>query len=261
MELFYRKFGNSLRPIVIFHGLFGSSDNWLTQARLLEDEYSVYLVDQRNHGLSPKSEEFDYCILADDIREFLQSHQLTNSILVGHSMGGKAVMQFALTYPELVDAVIIVDIAPRGYDPAHDHIVEGLKSIPLETIASRNDADSILAQHVPQPDVRQFLLKNLQRKEGGGFQWKINLPVLEQKIDTIAGTILSNNIFRKPALFIRGSKSDYILEGDLEGIRRSFPTCELVTLQAGHWVQAEVPEEFVSTVKSFLQKHFVSQLH
>ena len=253
MELFFRKFGVAPRSIVIFHGLFGSSDNWLTQARLLEDMYSVYLVDQRNHGLSPKSEVHTYDLLADDMYRFLEQHALMGSVVIGHSMGGKAVMKFVQKFPDAIAAAIIVDIAPKRYDPQHDHILDGLKSIPVETVTSRNQADELLTPYVPQPGVRQFLLKNLQRKPEGGFQWKINLPVLDNSIEVISDGPDATVPFHQPTLFIRGSKSDYVLDEDMATIARHFPAYQLVTLEAGHWVQAEVPDAFVDAVKSFLK--------
>jgi len=257
MELFFRKYGESPKAIVIFHGLFGSSDNWLTQAKLLSENFTVYLVDQRNHGLSPKSNDFDYDLLAGDIKDFLMAHDLKGSILLGHSMGGKAVMRFALAYPDWCRSIIIADIAPKQYDPMHDHIIEGLTAIPIDSISSRNEADQYLSNFVPQAGVRQFLLKNLQRKDSGGFQWKINLPVLERSIEKISGgfsaQIASN--YENPCLFIRGSKSDYVLDDDMPTIESLFPNYELKTLPAGHWVQAEVPDLFVEAVMSFISEH------
>ncbi|HZB15132.1 MAG TPA: alpha/beta fold hydrolase, partial [Chryseolinea sp.] len=180
MKLFFRELGEG-EPVVILHGLFGSSDNWLTQAKLFAPHYRVLSVDLRNHGQSPHSDDFDYPSMVSDIHEFIQDQNITDPIIIGHSMGGKTAMNFALAYPDKVSKLIVVDIAPRSYNLEHYTIVEGLKAIPLDQLTSRNEADDILSQHVAEADVRQFLLKNLQRKSTGGFSWKINLPVISNK--------------------------------------------------------------------------------
>ncbi|QOI96857.1 MAG: alpha/beta fold hydrolase [Flammeovirgaceae bacterium] len=251
MELFYREYGSG-RPLIILHGLMGSSDNWLPQAKMLGEHYHVYVVDQRNHGQSPHSEEFNYHVLQEDIHAFIHQHNLNNPVILGHSMGGKAAMNFALAYPDKLSALIVVDIAPKAYEVRHDYIVEGLKAVPIDTIQSRNEADEALSQHVASPAVRQFLLKNLMRKPQGGFAWRINLEVIDKNLETIGGTLLHEDIFEKPTLFIRGSKSDYILDEDRPGIKKIFPNSTLVTLDTGHWVQAEKPAEFVEVVLNFL---------
>ncbi|HEY3429551.1 MAG TPA: alpha/beta fold hydrolase, partial [Cyclobacteriaceae bacterium] len=166
MKLFFRELGQG-QPFIILHGLMGSSDNWLTQAKMLSDEYKLYLVDQRNHGQSPHSDQFDYQVLANDLKDFIVDNGIQKPIVLGHSMGGKAAMNFAIANPDLLDRLIIVDIAPKAYPIHHDNIVEGLKAISINTLQTRNEADEILSRHVPEPDVRQFLLKNLSRKPEG----------------------------------------------------------------------------------------------
>lgn len=252
MKLFYREYGTSGQPLVILHGLLGSSDNWLPQAKMLSDEYHVYVVDQRNHGQSPHSNDFSYDHLASDLREFIQDHKLERLLLLGHSMGGKTVMHYALQYPDNVDKLIVVDIAPKKYDVRHDHIVEGLKAIPVDTISSRQEADEALAKHIKDVAVRQFLLKNLLRKPEGGFGWRVNLPVVERNLEAISTGIYEQGVYEKPAMFIRGANSDYITDDDREKIKKFFPNSVMVTLNTGHWVQAEKPEEFVQTVRKFL---------
>lgn len=251
MELFYREYGSG-SPLIILHGLMGSSDNWLPQAKLLGDHFHVYVVDQRNHGQSPHSEDFNYRVLQEDIRAFIQRHNLNSPIILGHSMGGKAAMNFALAYPEKLSKLIVVDIAPKAYEVRHDHIVEGLKAVPIEAVQSRNEADEALSRHVSNPSVRQFLLKNLIRKPEGGFAWRINLEVIDINLDLIGGALLHNGVFEKPTLFIRGSKSDYILDEDRSLIKNIFPNSTLVTMDTGHWAQAEKPAEFVEVVLNFL---------
>lgn len=251
MKLFFREYGAG-QPIIILHGLFGSSDNWLTQAKILSTQYNVYTVDQRNHGQSPHDDAFDYKAMVDDLLEFISDHQLKDPIILGHSMGGKAAMNFALAHPDKLSKLIVVDISPRAYDLEHYTIIEGLKAIPVSTLTSRNEADEILAGYVSEPDVRQFLLKNLQRKAEGGFSWKINLPVIDEKLSNIGLDLQFSGVFDKPTLFIRGSKSRYVPDEDRTRIKEVFPRSSLVSMDTGHWVQAEKPQEFVDVVIRWL---------
>jgi pimeloyl-ACP methyl ester carboxylesterase len=253
MKLFFRELGQG-DPIIILHGLFGSSDNWLTQAKLFADKYKVFSVDQRNHGQSPHSDDFDYPSMVSDLEEFITDHQINNPIILGHSMGGKAAMNFALAHPDKIEKLIVVDISPKAYDLQHYAIVKGLKAIPITTIASRNEADEILANHVPEPGVRQFLLKNLQRNSTGGFSWKINLPVISEKLANIGIDLQFPGQFTKPTLFVRGLKSSYISDSDWKRIIEIFPAAELETLDTGHWVQAEEPQEFAELIMKWLTK-------
>src|SRR5690606_1935467 len=205
-------------------------------------------VDQRNHGQSPHSNEFNYKVLSEDILNFIQEHHIDSPVIIGHSMGGKAAMNFALTHPDKLDKLIVVDIAPKAYDVRHDHIVEGLKAVPIDSVQSRQEANDALAPHISSEAVRQFLLKNLMRKPEGGFGWRINLPVIDQSLEMISGGLVNEGMFEKMTLFIRGSKSDYILDSDREMIKKFFPNSTLVTMDTGHWVQAEKPEEFVQEI-------------
>jgi pimeloyl-ACP methyl ester carboxylesterase len=251
MKLFYREYGQG-KPMIILHGLMGSSDNWLPQAKMLGEHYHVWVVDQRNHGQSPHNNEFNYKVLSEDILNFIQEHHIDSPVIIGHSMGGKAAMNFALTHPDKLDKLIVVDIAPKAYDVRHDHIVEGLKAVPIDSVQSRQEANDALAPHISSEAVRQFLLKNLMRKPEGGFGWRINLPVIDQSLEMISGGLVNEGMFEKKTMFIRGSKSDYILDDDREAIKKIFPNSTLVTMETGHWVQAEKPEEFVQVVLSFL---------
>jgi esterase len=254
MKLFYREYGDRGQPMIILHGLFGSADNWMTQAKMLSAEYRVYVPDQRNHGQSPHSHEFDYTLLADDLHEFIITNAINAPVILGHSMGGKAAMYFALAHPELVNKLIVADMSPRSYPVHHDKILEGLVSLPIISISSRNEADELLSNYVPEPDVRQFLLKNLQRKPEGGFTWKINLESLDKNIEKIGAGVDASKKFEKPTLFIHGSKSNYVRDEDLPLIKNIFPKSEVVTLETGHWIQAEKPKEFVEAVINFLKK-------
>lgn len=253
MKLFYRELGSG-SPLIIFHGLMGSSDNWLTQAKMLATHYHVYMVDQRNHGLSPHTDELNYKALAEDIEQFIDEHNIKNPIVLGHSMGGKAAMNFAVANPNKLSKLIVVDIAPKPYPVHHDQIIEGLKAIPIETLQTRNEADDVLSKYVVEADVRQFLLKNLMRKPEGGFGWKINLQAIDDSLEKISEGMQFEGTYTGPSLFVRGSKSHYVKDEDRAEIKRIFPNSTLVTMDTGHWVQAEKPVEFVKVVEDFLMK-------
>ena len=256
MKLFFREYkpaqDTGKQPIVILHGLFGSSDNWLTQAKIFSEDHHVYTIDQRNHGQSPHDSAFDYQSMVSDLLEFFETQKIHRPILIGHSMGGKTVMNFAVSHPDKVDKLVVVDISPRYYDLEHYTIVNGLNALDLSTLTSRNDADTALAEYVPEPDVRQFLLKNLQRKAEGGFTWKINLPVISEKLSNVGVDLVFQGKFEKPTLFIRGRRSRYVLDADWTRIQEVFPNAELETMETGHWVQAEKPAEFVALVNKWV---------
>jgi esterase len=251
MKLFFRELGQG-QPMVILHGIFGSSDNWLPQAKLFSEHYRVFTLDQRNHGQSPHDDAFDYPVMVADLLEFLDDHQLNNPIIIGHSMGGKVAMNFALAHPDKLQKLIVVDIAPRLYNLEHYVIIDGLKAIPIDQVTSRKEADEALAPFVPEPDVRLFLLKNLNRKPEGGFSWKLNLPVIDKNLSKIGFGLAYQGKFEKPTLFIRGGKSKYVRDEDIARIKQVFPMAELETMDTGHWVQAERPKEFVDVVETWL---------
>ena len=253
MNLFFRESGQG-QPLIILHGLFGSSDNWFTFAKTFSQHYKVYLVDQRNHGQSPHSDEFNYKLLTEDIEEFLSFHAIVDPVVIGHSMGGKTAMNLAVKRPDLISKLVVVDIVPKFYPVHHDHILDGLDAIDLTKLSSRTEADQILSKFIPEPDVRQFLLKNLSRKSDGGFEWKVNLASIDSHIEEIGEGMKYEGKFEKPALFIKGSRSNYYSEGDETLIRSIFPNGKFSTLDTGHWVQAEKPAEFADTVLQFLTK-------
>jgi esterase len=258
MKLFFREYlpadaSASKQTLVILHGLFGSSDNWLTQARFLSNNnYKVYTIDQANHGQSYHSASFDYATMVSDLKEFIDDQKLEQPVILGHSMGGKTAMNFALAHPDSLSKLIVVDIAPRYYDLEHYTILKGLNAITIDTITSRNEADEVLAGYVHESDVRQFLLKNLQRKAEGGFSWKINLPLITEQLANIGVDMQYPGKFDKPTLFIRGRRSNYVRDSDLDRIKEVFPQASLETMETGHWVQAEKPQEFVELVMNWL---------
>lgn len=254
MKLFYRQAGESGTPIIILHGLFGSSDNWLTLGKILAETHRVYMLDARNHGQSPRSEIFDYNSMAADLKEFMDDYSIINPILIGHSMGGKTVMQFAMNYPDSFSKMIVVDIAPRFYPVHHTMILQGLASIDLKTLRSRTEANDLLKRFEENEGVRQFLLKNLWKnsEKNNEFDWRLNVAVIAKNIDVIGFELSNEKSVDKPVLFIRGSESHYIQPEDERKIWELFPDYELITVEeAGHWVQADQPKEFIEIVQRF----------
>lgn len=256
MNLFYRETGQG-QPLIILHGLFGAGDNWLSVARLLEGEYRVILPDARNHGQSPHSADFNYKAMADDLLDLLDALDLKEAILIGHSMGGKAVMNLAVDHPERVQKLVVVDIAPRFYPVHHQTILKAFSEIDLASLKSRKEADDAMAVYIKDVGTRQFLLKNLTRTEGGeGFGWKINLPVIRENIENVGEPLPEGAIFDKPTLFIAGANSDYIRKEDEALIREHFPQAKVVYIPgAGHWVHAEKPQEVVEAIKGFISEN------
>jgi pimeloyl-ACP methyl ester carboxylesterase len=252
-SLFYREQGTG-DPIIILHGIFGSSDNWMTVARSLSSDYKVFTLDQRNHGQSFHSDKFDYPSMVNDLKKFIAEHEIVNPFIIGHSMGGKVAMNFAISFPELLKELVIVDISPRSYPIHHDNILEGLSSIELDKLQSRNDADTQLSKYVSDSTTRNFLLKNLSRDETGNFTWKINLPVIRMKMEWVGIGLPGNDKFEKKTLFIKGEKSNYINEQDYDLIKARFPNSEIKVIKdAGHWVHAEQPELFITLLNDFLK--------
>jgi len=252
MKLFFRQQGHG-KPLIILHGLLGSSDNWHSLGKLFAETFSVYMVDQRNHGQSPHSDQFNYKVLTEDLEKFIKENKIENPHLIGHSMGGKTAMNFAVKNPTGVDKVVVVDIVPKKYVVRHDRLIEGMKAIPLEEITSRAQAEVALAGYEPDPAVRQFLLKNLSRNNEGKFVWKVNLPAIDQHLQETGEAMIYQGVFDGPTLFVKGKKSDYYTEGDELLIKKIFPQAQIATLDTGHWVQAEKPQEFSQLVLQFLK--------
>lgn len=239
------------QPLIILHGLFGSSDNWQTHGKKLSEYFEVYLVDQRNHGKSDWSDAFSYELMAADLFEFVQEHNLEDFILMGHSMGGKTAMYFAQEHEDLLEKLIVVDMGVKSYPVHHDRILEGLKSLDLSIIDSRGDAQKALAEYIDDASIRQFLLKNLYWKSKGQLAWRINIPVLDKKIYEIVKELPYKEVLTD-TLFMRGGKSNYILEEDTEQIKSYFPVSEIYSIEsAGHWIHAEAPTEFIEKVLGY----------
>ncbi len=256
MKLNFKKVGDTGPAVIILHGVFGFLDNWLTISKHIADAgFTLYLIDQRNHGRSPHEAHMNFDLFSDDLSEFISDQKLDAPFLVGHSMGGKTVMQYAVNYPKKLSKLVIVDIGPKEYPMHHSKILEGLNALDLSKITSRQNADDLLASFEPIMAVRQFLLKNLYRTESGAFNWRFNLPVLTSDIQNIGKKIESIEPVNAPALFIRGSKSNYILNNDWDQILELFPNAKLETIQnSGHWIQAEQPKAFLDALLPFLKE-------
>lgn len=251
MILHYKELGQGT-PLVILHGLFGYSDNWLTHAKKLAEYYRVILVDQRNHGHSPWEEDFSYVHLAEDLEELIVHLDIEKFLLLGHSMGGKTAMTYAQMYEHRVIKMIVVDIGIKQYPMHHDEILKGIHAIDLETMHSRSEAENAMSAYIDSFGVRQFLLKNLYWKEKGKLAWRMNVHVLEREMDEILAPIPNIEVWT-PTLFIRGAMSNYILDEDWDEIEEIFPDATLGTIEnAGHWVHSEQPEEFIETVLGFM---------
>lgn len=250
MDLNFKSFGQG-PPVVILHGLLGSLDNWQTLGRELAEDYTVFIVDQRNHGRSPHDPEMNYPAMAADLARFLERQWVHHTHVIGHSMGGKTAMTLADRYPGLVDRLVVVDIGPKAYPPGHELILDALQSVPLDRIEDRGDAEDFLAKRISSRAVRLFLMKNLAR-EKQGFRWKMNLPALVEHYDDITAAVWPAQAYEGDTLFIRGGNSDYIPDEDWPGIQASFPNAELLTIEgAGHWVHAEKPTEILAAFRSF----------
>lgn len=239
-------------PLIILHGLFGSLENWHSISLKLATDFQVYAVDQRNHGGSPHSSEMSYHLMAEDLNHFVTSHRLGTVYLLGHSMGGKTAMRFALNYPSLVAKLAIVDMAPRAYPPHHSEILNALLALNLASFNTRKDMETSLAASIPNLATRQFLLKNVKRDSRGAFYWQMNLTGIDRNYDRLSEEISNERPFEKPVLFIRGERSDYVRDEDLVSIRKLFPQAKLYQVAgAGHWLHADAPEAFLRKVREF----------
>jgi esterase len=253
MILHYQEYGAG-EPLVILHGLLGSLDNWYTLSKTFASSFRVLALDQRNHGRSPHSDLFTYQSMAEDLKELLDHLSIPSAHLLGHSMGGKTAMQFALSNPSRVKSLIVVDISPREYPRMHDELLDALTSVNLTTTASRQEIDRALSKKVPDFAIRQFLMKNLTRDSMGTFIWKANLRAIQGNYAEIAREIAAGLPFPGPTLFVKGDQADYVLDSDVPIIQRLFPKAHVVGVNAGHWIHAEAPTVFADIVMSFLRR-------
>ncbi|MGB5942372.1 MAG: alpha/beta fold hydrolase [Leeuwenhoekiella sp.] len=255
MEL-YSNIDGLGKDFVILHGFFGMGDNWKTLSKeFIDAGYRVHLLDLRNHGRSPHSDDFSYDLMAGDVEAYCKTQNIGEMVLLGHSMGGKVAMQFAATYPERVTSLLIADIGPKYYPPHHGKILDALHELSQnpEALRSRGNADDFLGEIIKDWGTRQFLLKNLYRKKDKTLALRMNLPVLTEKIEEIGKGLPETAVIQVRTLFLRGENSSYILPEDHEVIHHIFPNSSIVTIKdAGHWLHAENPDDFFKEVIKFL---------
>ena len=256
MKLFYRQIGESGPPMIILHGLFGISDNWVSFGKkIAEQGFRVLIPDQRNHGQSQHSDFFNYLAMTDDLLEFIEKHKLENPIILGHSMGGKVAMRFTLENPEMVKKLIIVDISMRAYPARAQHkiIIDAMRRVNFDMVSSRREVEMLLTERLPNQRLRQFILKNLYWKEKDRLAWRINFEGICDNLDELFDGIDTIDHFDEPTLFVRGGNSDYIIEDDVPTIKYNFPKAVIETIEGtSHWVHAEAPEEFYKLVTNFV---------
>jgi esterase len=266
MKLFYRKFGKG-PPLIILHGLYGSSDNWVTIARSLSESYTVYLPDQRNHGQSPHTNIHDYDSMRDDLFELTSDLKFKKIFLAGHSMGGKTAISFVIKWPEMINGLLIADISPfinentKSTYNQHLTILKTILSIDLLQISSRGEAESLLLENIPEEKVRGFILKNLQRSEGNIFTWKLNASSLLNNLEKIMegielGEGYSQPITGFPVIFLKGKNSDFLSPNDMKNIQKVFPASEFTEIAgAGHWIHTDKPDEVIKNIKKLLDSN------
>lgn len=255
MQLFFRHFGSG-DPVVILHGLFGVSDNWVTFGRSISGRFSVFIPDLRNHGQSPHSPLFDFPSMEQDLLEFMEVNDLRNINLIGHSLGGKVAMYFSLHYPELVKKLVIVDISMRPTPPGKEHqqLLNAMKAVDFNSITSRSEVDARLSGLIPSSRLRQFLLKNVYWRSPGRLDWRINLKAIDENLLAVFREMDAPGTFTRPVLIIRGGLSSYIPEEEIPVLKRKFPGAVVKTIaNASHWVHADAPGEFSGLVTEFLE--------
>lgn len=255
MKILHSKIIGKGFPLLILHGYFGMGDNWKSQAtKLAEEGFEVHLIDQRNHGRSFHTEAFDYELLAEDLHNYIQHHNLTKVNLLGHSMGGKTVMLFATEYASLVNKLIVADISPRMYPPHHHDILAALNSVNFSEQTSRKLVDEKLAELIPEKGIRQFLAKNVYRKTKDELAFRFNLKSLTDNNNEVGVALPSFTVFEGETLFLRGANSGYISKEDEPLIQAHFPNSTIKTIaNAGHWLHAENPTDFYNELVQFLK--------
>ena len=254
----YRKTGKG-PVIIILHGLFGSSDNWMTIAKKLDEDFTVIIPDLRNHGLSPHTPTHTYQDMTDDLELFYSTHKIEKATLLGHSMGGKVAMMFAASFPEKVNNLIVADIAPKSYhhESGPIKLIRLMQELDLTTVATRKEIDQFLSTRLEESVLRQLILKNISRKNDSSFKWKINLSVLRDSLESILNDVNHEwfvnlkPILNYPVTFIRGLNSEYITDQDIPNIKDIYPEAKIIDIpDAGHWLHAEQPERFVEAVRN-----------
>jgi len=252
MLLFHRQYSGEGPPLIILHGLFGQQGNWATQAKDLSDSFAVYGLDARNHGQSPHADTMSYAEMADDVRQTLDSLGIEKALFIGHSMGGKTAMQFALNWPERVSKLLLVDIAPVSYMSGPDRVLSALMNLNLESISSRQQADEQLHKDIPEKGIRDFLLTNL-RRDGDGYTWRMNLQAISACYTELRAGMRMQEAFNGETLFVKGEHSDYLMPAYRDQTLRFFPKAQIKVIPAsGHWVHSEKPAQFLKIARDFL---------
>jgi pimeloyl-ACP methyl ester carboxylesterase len=261
IDLHYRRLGpEGAPPVVVLHGLFGTSDNWGSIGKELAEPTEpgatpcdVLLVDLRDHGRSPHSQATSYPLMAADVHALIERLGLRDVVLVGHSMGGKTAMVFAQQWPQLLRHLVVVDISPKEHANNHGHIIEAILTADVAPGRTRKEVEAHIAARVKEPGVVQFLLKNLYWATEEQLAWRVNAPLLARELPAILAAIGPETV-RTPTLFIRGGQSDYILREDLPAIKEQFPNSRVETIPyAGHWVHAQAPDEVIALIRSTLR--------
>jgi len=254
MEILHSNIIGKGRPLIILHGYFGMGDNWKSHANKLATDFEVHLIDQRNHGRSFHTDAFTYELLAEDLKNYFAFKQIDKAIVLGHSMGGKTAMLFAVKYPKLVEKLIVADIAPKYYAPHHHTIINALNSVDFSALKLRTEVDNVLKQTIPETGVRQFLLKNVYRKTKTEMAFRFNLSSLTENNPEVGEALPSFTTYGGSVLFLRGAKSDYVLEEDLGLIKAHFEQAIVKTIaNAGHWLHAENPIDFYQELITYLK--------
>lgn len=265
MKLFYRKYGSG-PPLIILHGLYGSSDNWVSVAKKIGDRFTIFLPDQRNHGQSPHSPVHDYDSMKEDLYTFVDELKLKKFFLAGHSMGGKTAMHFAMTWPERLYGLLIADISPMVSESSdsiaftrHSEILNSILSLNLSGIKSREEVEALLASRIQSEDTRGFIMKNLKRESDNSFSWKLNASVLLKNLSRIMEGLEPGDEDRKeiigfPVFFLKGEYSEYLPESDFVKIKKLFPAAEFITIShSGHWIHSDNPDAVIRCFLKFLE--------
>lgn len=241
-------------PLLILHGFFGMGDNWKSLGIKFSDNYQVHIIDQRNHGRSFHSDDFSFELMIEDLFHYIDRHELKRVNLLGHSMGGKTAMQFAVTFPYLVNKLVIADIAPKYYPPHHQFILKALHAVDFMKVKTREDVDDIFKKYIPELRIRQFLLKNVYRKTKDELAYRFNLESLSNNVEEVGDGLPPFTEFEGSTLFLKGENSGYISNDDDTMIKAHFPNSKIITISnAGHWLHAENPSDFYNTIVGFLK--------
>lgn len=253
MKLYYRKIGTGT-PVILLHGLLGSSDNLWRVGKELAATHEVFIPDLRNHGKSPHDNMMNYPAMAEDLNEFIRSHRIENPVLIGHSMGGKVAMQYALEGHVPVEKLVVVDIGIKKYHlEKHFHFIKLMRETNFDSFSKRSEVESHFLAHIKDERVVFLLLKNLERQTKKRLGWRSNIEAIDENIDNILEGISSQNLYRRPVLFIKGALSDYITFEDIPAIKSVFPEMQLgVVENAGHWVHVDNFTDFLWILRDFL---------